>query len=254
MSLTSSGGVVRTVTLGGDSPISALLWSRRSESSCACSEGATTPCPVAADDSRSCRSNSNMCVRAGAAAATMAAAAAATSSASTNNTSKKRPSYKAEEQHQHQQHNQASLYHHQPHRVENGEQQQGSDGHDERDSKFRRVSTACAVEERQRQHQQWPLQQQQQQQPLHHQHHQHYPHHQQYQHHQHHQMDDSSSLGGGASENPRLKRNKPVKWSAEEDRRLREAVVRVSTEGNRSPPSTLRLLLGRKSIHSPTGK
>lgn len=41
-------------------------------------------------------------------------------------------------------------------------------------------------------------------------------------------MEDTEPLAGGAQENPRLKRNKPVKWSAEEDRRLREAVVRVS--------------------------
>lgn len=42
-------------------------------------------------------------------------------------------------------------------------------------------------------------------------------------------MEDAEPLAGGAQqENPRLKRNKPVKWSAEEDRRLREAVVRVS--------------------------
>lgn len=42
-------------------------------------------------------------------------------------------------------------------------------------------------------------------------------------------MEDAEPLGGGSQlDNPRLKRNKPVKWSAEEDRRLREAVVRVS--------------------------
>ncbi|CAM9982763.1 unnamed protein product [Ectocarpus sp. 6 AP-2014] len=36
------------------------------------------------------------------------------------------------------------------------------------------------------------------------------------------------AAAGGGLDNPRLKRNKPVKWSAEEDRRLRDAVVRFS--------------------------
>lgn len=46
-------------------------------------------------------------------------------------------------------------------------------------------------------------------------------------------MEDAEPLAGGAQDNPRLKRSKPVKWSAEEDRRLREAVVRVSVPRGR---------------------
>ena len=41
--------------------------------------------------------------------------------------------------------------------------------------------------------------------------------------------DNGGGVGAGVADNQRLKRNKPVKWSAEEDRRLRDAVVRVST-------------------------
>lgn len=63
----------------------------------------------------------------------------------------------------------------------------------------------------------WPSQQQQ---PSHHQ-----PTYQQNE-----LPEDTEQVSGGAPDNPRLKRNKPVKWSAEEDRRLREAVVRVSWE------------------------
>lgn len=39
---------------------------------------------------------------------------------------------------------------------------------------------------------------------------------------------DQHAQDAGGLESQRGKRNKPVKWSAEEDRRLREAVTRVS--------------------------
>lgn len=214
MSLATSSGILQPVSLGGSTP-TPLLW--RSDPPRAYHEAGSTSASIVSDETRSSPSG-NMCVRAGAAAM--------------SSTSKKRQDYETDEQDNNnsskQEEQQAQqLYRHQQQRAEGaGESGQQRD----RDSKLRQL-TACAAEQQ----------------------HQH-----QYHHYQHPQQRHSSSShvaaprwpqkqepdedletescngggGGGSSESGRLKRNKPVKWSAEEDRRLREAVVRVSERTN----------------------
>lgn len=121
----------------------------------------------------------------------------------------KRPAYETTDDQQ-----QALLYRQHRAPVEDAEYDGG------RESKLRRLTPPFLGEDQQQQQQvgggggapgPWAASQQQ-------------PHYQQEQ-----LMEDPEPLAGGPQqENPRLKRNKPVKWSAEEDRRLREAVVRVS--------------------------
>lgn len=121
------------------------------------------------------------------------------------NPTNKRPAYEADEQQD------ALLYRHDRTPAED----RNCDGG--RESKFRRLSPPFPAEAEQQgggsAAAPWPSQQHVSQQ-------------QNYQ--QAPLIENTDPLAGGATDNPRLKRNKPVKWSAEEDRRLREAVVRVS--------------------------
>ncbi|CAM9527527.1 unnamed protein product, partial [Scytosiphon promiscuus] len=212
MSLATTSGILRPVSLGGSAP-TPLLW--RSDASRVYHEtggAAAAASSVVSDETRSSPSGNNMCVRAGAAAM--------------SSTSKKRQGYEEDEQQQEQE--QQALYRQQQQHRSEGT---GEGGHRDRDSKLRQL-TACAAEQ-QHQHQQYHHYQHQH---LHQQRHSsstdaggpRWPQKQQQLQQEHEHDTDSLGGGGGSSESGRLKRNKPVKWSAEEDRRLREAVVRFA--------------------------
>lgn len=200
MSLETSSRILRAVSPGGVSP---AVWSEFSRGYQALSP----------DETRS----SNMCVRAGATMST------------------KRQGYQTKTDATEPQPTQQQLFRQLGSPIEGVDRVDGG----WRDPEFGGLHG-------QHQHHGWPpLQQQQHQQQQPQQHHQQPPHHHNG------NSDDTAAAAaaaataaaaaaaGGGLDNPRLKRNKPVKWSAEEDRRLRDAVVRVS-ELNTIPSSCVR--------------
>ncbi|CAB1119213.1 MYB [Ectocarpus sp. CCAP 1310/34] len=190
MSLETSSRILRTVSPGGVLP---AVWSEFTREYQALSP----------DETRS----SNMCVRAGATMST------------------KRQGYQAKTEATEPQPTQQQLFRQLGSPIEGVDRVGGG-----------RRDPDLGGSHGQHRHHGWP--------PLQHQQHQHQQpqqHHQQPPHHQNGNNDDTSAAAvaataaaaaaaaaGGGLDNPRLKRNKPVKWSAEEDRRLRDAVVRFS--------------------------